>query len=282
MAKSVGGVVARLLAEVSLVVGSLSGKRGEVTLFVRRRCSGTTFVATSGLNRAIKIDRDAIIHFTARLNCSNCPGLRGTVRRVVHGGLASIRHVRIASGHVNGSGILSDILGRSVSGVHEAVRRASRRSFTHTISRVYGTRHVCVFNIHSATTVTGFLTCCFRVVFSGIHIVADNDRARAFRRVFEVASGSIVVNVSFPHCDSVSIRTVSFTHSENTRTVTVASDVISPLIRDTSSILVTEDSVTSVMSSLITPLDLVGTLVITAILGGGSRISSAFHELRLI
>ncbi len=258
-----------------------SGKRHHVTTCVASRCSGTTFVATSHLKSRIKIDRSAIIHFTARLNFSNCPNLRGTIRRVVHHGLAVIRELSIAHDRVQSSRILDHITANSVRGVHHALRRLSATMFSGTIRLVTRTQRVCVFNTKDYGTLTDFFARCLRVLLNnGIRVVATTDRDRVFRRVLSMGSQSIIVNVDFPHCSTGTTGALRCTRAGKTNVVTVASDPLSPVTRRTGTLLATRDSVTSIISSLMTPVDIVGTLLITISLHAVRRAHPGLRRLR--
>lgn len=87
------------------------------------------FLATTHLKRVINIDRSAIMQFTARLKCEKCPRFRGTLRRLIHGGLGSVRHVRIACKQVARDRVLRAILRSSVRGVGVALSTVSRGTF---------------------------------------------------------------------------------------------------------------------------------------------------------
>lgn len=142
------------------------------------------------------------------------------------------------------------------------------------------TGEVCIIKVEDYTPLTSFVKFCLGLMYSGMVAMGAGDSDRVFRRVVQVKRKSIVVKVDFPECSVEALGTLRFTGGEGMGMVALASDVRSPVGRCSSYGLVTEDSVTSVISSLITPLDIVGTLVITVYVGGRGRIISALRALR--
>ncbi len=251
-----------LLSFIEANLPSFSKGQRLIAGYVLEHYDKAAYLTASKLGALVGVSESTVVRFAIELGFDGYPEFQHSLQEIIRNKLTSFQRIEVTNQLIGDGDVLEKVLLSDAEKIRRTLEEIDHASFRDAVSKIVSAKRIYVMGVRSSSTLAGFLTYNFRMIFDNVIQVQTSSGGELLEQMMRVEKGDVVIAISFPRYSKSIIHGVEFAKSKGADIVALTDGRLSPIARYADQLLIAQSDMASFVDSLVAPLSIVNALIV--------------------
>lgn len=251
-----------LLSFIEANLSSFSKGQKLIAGYVLEHYDKAAYLTASKLGALVGVSESTVVRFAIELGFDGYPEFQHALQDLIRNKLTSFQRIEVTNQLIGDGDVLEKVLLSDAEKIRRTLEEIDHASFRDAVSGIISAKRIYVMGVRSSSTLAGFLTYNFRMIFDNVIQVQTSSGGELLEQMMRVEQGDVVIAISFPRYSKSIIQGVEFAKSKGADIVALTDSRLSPIASYADQLLIAQSDMASFVDSLVAPLSIVNALIV--------------------
>lgn len=251
-----------LLSFIEANLPSFSKGQKLIAGYVLEHYDKAAYLTASKLGALVGVSESTVVRFAIELGFDGYPEFQHSLQEIIRNKLTSFQRIEVTNQLIGDGDVLEKVLLSDAEKIRRTLEEIDHASFRDAVAKIVSAKRIYVMGVRSSSTLAGFLTYNFRMIFDNVIQVQTSSGGELLEQMMRVEKGDVVIAISFPRYSKSIIQGVEFAKSKGADIVALTDGRLSPIARYADQLLIAQSDMASFVDSLVAPLSIVNALIV--------------------
>lgn len=271
-----------LLVRIDSKNHSFSKGQKLIAEFIEQHYDRAAFLTASKLGELVGVSESTVVRFATELGYTGYPQLQKAMQEMIKDKLTSVQRIEVTAAKIGEGSVLDCVLNQDIQKIRRTLEETSREDFDKAVNAINNAENIYIFGVRSASSLANFLGYYFDLVLGNVHVVTSASRSEMYEALLHISDKDVIIGISFPRYSKTSADAMSFASSRGAATIAITDSMLSPIARNSESVLIARSDMASVVDSLVAPLSLINALIVAIVIKNKEDVKATFSTLETV
>ena len=234
------------------------------------------------LGSLVDVSESTVVRFANVLGFEGYPELQQAMKAYIRTRLTSFQRVEITNKLIGDADILDKVLLSDIDKIKHTLELVDRKSFHAAVEKIVSARKIYVIGMRSASSLAGFLTFGFRMMFDNVRFVQTTSGSEIFEQLMDIGEEDVMLAISFPRYSKRIIDAVRYAKQAGADIVALTDGEGAPIAAHADQLLIAQSDMASFVDSLVAPLSIINAIIVAVAKEKGDELAQRLRRLENI
>ena len=240
------------------------------------------YMTASKLGSAVSVSESTVVRFAIELGFEGYPEFQHALQEIVRIKLTSFQRMDVTNSLIGDGDVLTKVLNSDIDKLKRTIDEIDRKAFDASVESLVSAENIYIIGTGSSAMLASSLGHSFQMIFDNVKILDASSADEIYTQILNVASGDVIVAISFPRYSRKLISAVSFAKDSGARIIALTDSPASPIASFADNLLIARSDMASFADSLIAPMSVINALVVAASRKKQDELRIKLHQLEKI
>lgn len=269
-----------VLALIQQQMSTFSKGQRLIANYILNSYDKAAFMTANKLGKTVVVSESTVVRFAAELGFSGYPAMQKALQEMIRNKLTSIQRMEVSNDLIGTQDILSIVMQSDMEKIQITMEQTDRKSFHDSVDAIVNARRIYVLGIRSSSSLSGFLSFYFRLIFdSVIHV---DEATTIFEQIGRIGEGDVIIGISFPRYSQRTVKALMFARSQGATVIAITDSAESSVAKSAHHLLLAQSDMASFVDSLVAPLSMINALLVSVARQRSSEVAKTLENLEKI
>ena len=238
------------------------------------------FMTANKLGRTVEVSESTVVRFAAELGFSGYPAMQKALQEMIRNKLTSIQRMEVSNDLIGTQDILSMVMQSDMEKIRMTMEQADRQSFYDSVQAIIGAKRLYVLGIRSSSSLSGFLSFYFRLVFD--NVIHVDEGTTVYEQIGRIGENDVIIGISFPRYSQRTVKALRFARSQGATVIAITDSAESAVAKTAHHLLLAQSDMASFVDSLVAPLSMINALLVSVSRQRSEEVAKTLENLEKI
>jgi DNA-binding MurR/RpiR family transcriptional regulator len=250
-----------LLVTLQNSFDSLSKSQKAIASYLINNYDKAAYMTASKLAQETGVSESTVVRFATEMGFDGYPALASYLQVTVYSRMTAAQRLRLTN-HLIGEGdVLEKILAADIESLNNTLANMDRKVFAGAVDAICSAKTIFVIGVRNAAPLASGFSYSMGQVFDNVRNISTTNNDEVFEKLVRIRENDVLVAFSFPRYSKRVIRTLDFAKKHKATVVSITDSLYSPLVPLSDFCLMANSSMSSMCSSLVTPMYVINALL---------------------
>lgn len=260
----------------------LSKGRKRIADFILNSVENAAQMTALSLAERNGVSEATVVRFATDLDYNGFPEFQKALRQYVSSKLTATQRIEFTNINLNPEEILPYVFNSDINKLKNTLTSIDRQSFDNSIKSILSAKKIYIVGVRSASYIAGFLGFNLKFMFDNVETVTANAITDIFEQIVDINKDDVIIGISFPRYSRRTVNVLKYARDCGATVIALTDSKNSPLNEFADYSLLAMSDMASFADSLVAPLSLINSLIVTLALKKSEEVSSKFLKLEKI
>jgi len=271
-----------LLSIIESEIPNMSKGQKNIASYILQNYDKATFMTASSLGKKVGVSESTVVRFATYLGFDGYPKLQKALQDIVKTKLTTLQRVDMTNELFKDNDILESVMNLDIAKIRMTLESINRDDFNKAVNIISNANNIYILGTRSSFALSQFMTFYLNYMFKNVRNVNSNSSSGIFDQIFKISKNDVFIAIGFPRYSMTTIKAIRFAKDKNATTIAITDRKDSPLAESADVTLVARSDMISFIDTLVAPLSLINSLIISLALKNKDDIPGTFNELENI
>jgi len=269
-----------VLSVIQQQIGTFSKGQRLIANYILNSYDKAAFMTANKLGKTVAVSESTVVRFAAELGFSGYPAMQKALQEMIRNKLTSIQRMEVSNDLIGTQDILSMIMQSDMEKIQITMEQADRQSFHDSVQAIVNARRIYVLGIRSSSSLSGFLSFYFRLVFD--NVIHVDEATTIFEQIGRIGEGDVIIGISFPRYSQRTVKALTFARAQGATVIALTDSAESAVAKSAHHLLLAQSDMASFVDSLVAPLSMINALLVSVARQRSSEVAKTLENLEKI
>ncbi|HAZ19842.1 MAG TPA: N-acetylmannosamine kinase [Clostridiales bacterium] len=250
-----------LLVTLQNSFDSLSKSQKAIASYLINNYDKAAYMTASKLAQETGVSESTVVRFATEMGFDGYPALASYLQVTVYSRMTAAQRLRLTN-HLIGEGdVLEKTLAADIESLNNTLANMDRKVFAGAVDAICSAKTIFVIGVRNAAPLASGFSYSMGQVFDNVRNISTTNNDEVFEKLVRIRENDVLVAFSFPRYSKRVIRTLDFAKKHKATVVSITDSLYSPLVPLSDFCLMANSSMSSMCSSLVTPMYVINALL---------------------
>ncbi len=269
-----------ILSLIQQQMSTFSKGQRQIANYILNSYDKAAFMTANKLGKTVTVSESTVVRFAAELGFSGYPAMQKALQEMIRNKLTSIQRMEVSNDLIGTQDILSMVMQSDMEKIQMTMEQTDRQSFHESVQAIVGAKRLYVLGIRSSSSLSGFLSFYFRLIFD--NVIHVDEATTIFEQIGRIGEGDVIIGISFPRYSQRTAKALNFARSQGATVIAITDSEESPVAQCAHHLLLAQSDMASFVDSLVAPLSMINALLVSVARQRSEEVSRTLENLEKI
>lgn len=253
-----------------------------IAAYISENYDKAAYMTAAKLGSLVDVSESTVVRFANVLGFEGYPELQHAMQAYIRTRLTSFQRVEITNKLIGDADILDKVLLSDIDKIKHTLELVDRKSFNAAVEKIVSARKIYVIGMRSASSLAGFLTFGFRMMFDNVRFVQTTSGSEIFEQLMDIGEKDVMLAISFPRYSKRIIDAVTYAKQAGADVVALTDGESAPIAAHADQLLIAQSDMASFVDSLVAPLSIINAIIVAVAKEKGDELAQRLRRLENI
>lgn len=253
-----------------------------IAAYITENYDKAAYMTAARLGALVDVSESTVVRFANVLGFEGYPELQQAMQAYIRTRLTSFQRVEITNKLIGDADVLDKVLLSDIDKIKHTLELVDRDSFKAAVEKIVSARKIYIIGMRSASSLAGFLTFGFRMIFDNVRFVQTTSGSEIFEQLMDIGEDDVMLAISFPRYSKRIINAVTYAKQAGADVVALTDGEGAPIAAHADQLLIAQSDMASFVDSLVAPLSIINALIVAVARLKGEELANRLHRLENI
>ncbi|MBQ8389035.1 MAG: MurR/RpiR family transcriptional regulator [Clostridia bacterium] len=253
-----------------------------IAAYISENYDKAAYMTAAKLGSLVDVSESTVVRFANVLGFEGYPELQQAMKAYIRTRLTSFQRVEITNKLIGDADILDKVLLSDIDKIKHTLELVDRKSFNAAVEKIVSARKIYVIGMRSASSLAGFLTFGFRMMFDNVRFVQTTSGSEIFEQLMDIGEEDVMLAISFPRYSKRIIDAVRYAKQAGADIVALTDGEGAPIAAHADQLLIAQSDMASFVDSLVAPLSIINAIIVAVAKEKGDELAQRLRRLENI
>lgn len=269
-----------ILSLIQQQMSTFSKGQRQIANYILNSYDKAAFMTANKLGKTVTVSESTVVRFAAELGFSGYPAMQKALQEMIRNKLTSIQRMEVSNDLIGTQDILSMVMQSDMEKIQMTMEQTDRQSFHESVQAIVGAKRLYVLGIRSSSSLSGFLSFYFRLIFD--NVIHVDEATTIFEQIGRIGERDVIIGISFPRYSQRTAKALNFARSQGATVIAITDSEESPVAQCAHHLLLAQSDMASFVDSLVAPLSMINALLVSVARQRSEEVSRTLENLEKI
>lgn len=253
-----------------------------IAAYISENYDKAAYMTAAKLGSLVDVSESTVVRFANVLGFEGYPELQQAMQAYIRTRLTSFQRVEITNKLIGDADILDKVLLSDIDKIKHTLELVDRKSFNAAVEKLVSARKIYIIGMRSASSLAGFLTFGFRMMFDNVRFVQTTSGSEIFEQLMDIGADDVMLAISFPRYSKRIIDAVTYAKQAGADVVALTDGEGAPIAAYADQLLIAQSDMASFVDSLVAPLSIINAIIVAVAKEKGDELAQRLRRLENI
>jgi DNA-binding MurR/RpiR family transcriptional regulator len=253
-----------------------------IAAYISENYDKAAYMTAAKLGSLVDVSESTVVRFANVLGFEGYPELQQAMQAYIRTRLTSFQRVEITNKLIGDADILDKVLLSDIDKIKHTLELVDRKSFNAAVEKLVSARKIYIIGMRSASSLAGFLTFGFRMMFDNVRFVQTTSGSEIFEQLMDIGKDDVMLAISFPRYSKRIIDAVTYAKQAGADVVALTDGEGAPIAAYADQLLIAQSDMASFVDSLVAPLSIINAIIVAVAKEKGDELAQRLRRLENI
>ncbi len=260
----------------------LSKSHRLIAEYVVQNYDKAAFMTASQLGHAVGVSESTVVRFAIEMNFAGYPEFSKHLQEIARTKLTSVQRMEVSNTRIGDSDILANVISSDINKLKVTLENIDRKDFDSAINTIINAENIYILGVRSSFPLASFLSYYLSLIFKKVRLVSATSGGEMLEQIMHADKNDVVIGISFPRYSTRIIRSLEYAKSRGSKIISITDSTQSPIAHISDYKLLAKSDMASFADSLVAPLSIINSLIVSIGMKKNENISDVLTELEAI
>lgn len=240
------------------------------------------FMTAAKLGDTLNISESTVVRFAIKLGYEGYRDLQNQLQELIKNKLTTIQRLNLADDDYEiKEDTLVKIMEKDLDNIKKTINEIDAKAFNKAVDLILNAENIYTIGLRSSTFLAGYLSFYLNFLFDNIRLVSSgaND---VFEQMLKIGPGDVIIIITYPRYTQRTIEVLNYTKEKGATIIAITDSFLSPAVERADVSLIANSEMLSFVDSLVAPMSLINSLIVTLGIEKRNELNAYFQELEEI
>lgn len=240
------------------------------------------FMTAAKLGETLNISESTVVRFSIKLGCDGYRDLQNQLQELIKNKLTTLQRLDLAdSNYDTNEDTLTKIMEKDLDNIQKTIDEIDTKAFQKALDLILNAENIYTMGLRSSTFLAGYLSFYLKFVFDNIKLVSSGPND-VFEQLLKVNSNDVIIIITYPRYSKRTLEVLNYVKEKGATIIAITDSFLSPAIERADVSLIASSEMLSFVDSLVAPMSLINSLIVSIGIEKRNELNSYFQELEEI
>lgn len=264
------------------ILPTLSKGHKLIATYILEHYDKAAYMTAAKLGTVVGISESTVVRFATEIGFDGFPNLQKSIQDAIKNKLTTIQRIGVSSDQIGEEDILEKVLNFDIDRIKKTLEETSRKDFNNAVEVIAQAKRIYIIGSRSASTLAGFLSFYFNLIFPDIKLVDTTSKSEMFEQIMRIDENDVIIGISFPRYSKQTVTAFKYARGNKANVIAITDSHSSPLAKYADNVLIARSDMASFVDSLVAPLSLINALIVAVSIKNRSYVTESLEKLESI
>lgn len=258
---------------------SLSKGQKIIANYIVEEYDKAAFMTAAKLGETLNISESTVVRFANKLGYSGYKDLQNQLQELIKSKLTTIQRLSIANeDYESKKDTLTKIMEKDLDNIKKTINEIDSESFEKAIDLLLNAENIYTLGLRSSSFLAGYLSFYLNFVFDNVRLV-ESGANDVFEQLLKIGPKDVIVIITYPRYSQRTVEVLEYVKEKKATIIAITDSFLSPAIERADVCLIANSEMLSFVDSLVAPMSLINSLIVSLGIEKRQELNAYFHEL---
>lgn len=240
------------------------------------------FMTAAKLGETLNISESTVVRFSIKLGYDGYRDLQNQLQELIKNKLTTLQRLDLAdSNYDTNEDTLTKIMEKDLDNIQKTIDEIDTKAFQKALDLILNAENIYTMGLRSSTFLAGYLSFYLKFVFDNIKLVSSGPND-VFEQLLKVNSNDVIIIITYPRYSKRTLEVLNYVKEKGATIIAITDSFLSPAIERADVSLIASSEMLSFVDSLVAPMSLINSLIVSIGIEKRNELNSYFQELEEI
>lgn len=269
-----------ILSLINQRINTFSKGQKLIANYILNSYDKAAFMTANRLGKTVAVSESTVVRFAAELGFSGYPAMQKALQEMIRNKLTSIQRMEVSNDLIGSQDILSMVMQSDMEKIRITMEQTDRQSFHDSVQAIVNARRIYVLGVRSSSSLSGFLSFYFRLVFD--NVIHVDEGTTIFEQIGRIGENDVIIGISFPRYSQRTVKALRFARNQGATVIAITDTAESSVAKTAHHLLLAQSDMASFVDSLVAPLSMINALLVSVARQRAEEVAKTLENLEKI
>jgi len=270
-----------LMRMIQMKFPRLSKGQKLIAEYILKHYDKSAFMTAAKLGNSVGVSESTVVRFANQLGYDGYPELQKALQELIKNKLTTAQRIELSNDFMSHNNVLKGVLKSDIDNIRTTLEKINYDAFENAVNSILKAKKIYIVGLRSSAALADFLGFYLNLILDNVKIVSYG-MSDIFEQMLTLSEEDCLIGIGFPRYAMRTVEVLTFAKSRNADVIAITDSVLSPLATRADHTLIAESNMASFVDSLVAPLSVINSLIISVGLKEKNKISKTFNDLETV
>ncbi len=270
-----------LMRMIQMKFPRLSKGQKLIAEYILKHYDKAAFMTAAKLGNSVGVSESTVVRFANQLGYDGYPELQKALQELIKNKLTTAQRIELSNDFMSHNNVLKGVLKSDIDNIRTTLEKINYDAFENAVNSILKAKKIYIVGLRSSAALADFLGFYLNLILDNVKIVSYG-MSDIFEQMLTLSEDDCLIGIGFPRYAMRTVEVLTFAKSRNADVIAITDSVLSPLATRADHTLIAESNMASFVDSLVAPLSVINSLIISVGLKEKNKISKTFNDLETV
>lgn len=240
------------------------------------------FMTAAKLGDTLNISESTVVRFSIKLGYEGYRDLQNQLQELIKNKLTTLQRLDLAdSDYDTNEDTLIKIMEKDLDNIKKTVDEIDTKAFQNAIDLILNAENIYTMGLRSSSFLAGYLSFYLNFLFDNIKLVSSGPND-VFEQLLKLNSKDVIIIITYPRYSKRTLEVLNYVKEKGAKIIAITDSFLSPAVERADVSLIASSEMLSFVDSLVAPMSLINSLIVSLGIEKRNELNSYFQELEEI
>jgi DNA-binding MurR/RpiR family transcriptional regulator len=240
------------------------------------------FMTAAKLGETLNISESTVVRFSIKLGYDGYRDLQNQLQELIKNKLTTLQRLDLAdSDYDTNEDTLIKIMEKDLDNIQKTINEIDTKAFQKALDLILNAENIYTMGLRSSSFLAGYLSFYLNFVFDNIKLVSSGPND-VFEQLLKVNSNDVIIIITYPRYSKRTLEVLNYVKEKGATIIAITDSFLSPATEMSDVSLIASSEMLSFVDSLVAPMSLINSLIVSLGIEKRNELNSYFQELEEI
>lgn len=251
--------------------------------FIIHHYDKAAFMTASKIGETVDVSESTVVRFASALGFDGFPDLQKALQVLIKNKLTTVQRIELDEDiNKDTEKFHKKILRNEINSIKYLLENIDADALYKATSLILNAKKVYILGMRTSSTLANYLGFYLDVMLDNVKILNNSGVNSLFEQIIRIKEDDVLISISFPRYSASTIDAAKIVKEKNAKIVAITDTEASPMYDISDVSLLAKNNIVSFVDSLVVPMCLINSLILSIGSKEKSDIVHSFNDLEVI
>lgn len=233
------------------------------------------------LGEEIGVSESTVVRFATELGFKGYSELQDALKNVIHTKLTTLQRIDVYD-EASCEDVLGSVMSNDIENLRISMNKIDREEFEKVADLIAYAKNIYILGLRTSSVLANFLYYYLDLLIENVNLVNTSGVGEIYEQLRRIGKGDVIIGITFPRYSTRTKECLRIAKNAGANVIAITDSEVSPIVPIADRILYVKSAMMSFVDSLVAPLSVMNTLIVSVGRKKKDSLKGTFNRLEQI